>query len=79
MPNFHNIEKLPTKSYYTGYAEGAIYRIYSVDGAKRWRAHTVSGTGDLNTPHHFYERTLKDVSAMLDRIAEARRPLVPHA
>lgn len=74
MQNFPNIEKLPGHDYYTGYANGAIYRIYRMSD-KRWRAHPVSGKGDLNTPNYFYERTMREVSATLNQIAEARIPI----
>jgi hypothetical protein len=61
MNNFHNIEKLPGKAHYTGYAEGLVFHIYRVNG--KWRAHCPNnggGAGEI-----FYRRTLAEVSAKL--------------
>ena len=62
MRNFHNIEKVaPWKKHYTGYANGAIYKI--TRQGKRWHAASLNG-GDL-----FTRDTLADISAALETTA----------
>jgi hypothetical protein len=68
--NFHNIERLPGKVYYTGYATrlGAqvIYHIHNVKGISKpginWRGHAVnSAVADL-----IYGKTLDEISTQLE-------------
>lgn len=69
MNNLHNIEKLPGKAHYTGYATrlGAmvVYHIHNVKGLSKpganWRAHAAnSSISDL-----LYGRTLAEISDKL--------------
>lgn len=75
MRSFHNIEQLPGKDYYTGYAAGAIYRIYhtrNLPKSKTWRASYNGLDNPAQTPLWFYGETLAEISEWLVRIEAAR-------
>lgn len=58
MQSFHNIEKLPGKKHYTGYAAGTVWKITS------WSNGWVAVQRDGHSS--FRRRTLKEVSEALE-------------
>jgi hypothetical protein len=64
----HNIERLPGRSYWTGYGAGIVWRIRR-SGAAGWWAAAAPGTGTRgDAAPTLRGRTLADIGQQLDNL-----------